>query len=182
MVANCRIHFVLACVTTMIAITREVSPTINRCELSFHERTPIDVNKAMAQHQAYQECLQRLGVRLVSLPAIADLPDSVFVEDAAVIVDEVAILTRMGAPSRRPESAALDETISRYRSVKVMTEPATLDGGDVLRIGRQIYVGKTQRTNLDGIEQLREILRPHGYTIEPVEIQNCLHLKSGCSY
>jgi dimethylargininase len=166
----------------LTAITREVSPTINRCELSFHERNPIDVNKAIAQHKAYQECLRRLGVQVISLPAIADLPDSVFVEDAAVIADEVAILTRIGATSRRPESAALHKTISRYRSVKAMAEPATLDGGDVLRIDRHFFVGHSRRTNLDGIKQLGEIVRPHGYTVEPVEVHKCLHLKSACSY
>src|SRR5205823_4010645 len=120
----------------------------------------------------YQECLDRLGVRVVSLPAIVDLPDSVFVEDAAVVIDELAVLARMGAPSRRPESAALQETISRHRSVNTMTEPATLDGGDVLRIGRQLFVGKTQRTNLDGINQLRELVRPHGYTVELMAIND----------
>ena len=164
------------------AITREVSPTINRCELTFHERAPIDVNKAVVQHKAYEKCLERLGVQVISLAARPDLPDSVFVEDAAVIVAELAILTRIGAPSRRPEAAALKDALSRYRSVKEMTAPATLDGGDVLRVGQEFFVGNSQRTNCEGVRQLGEILSPLGYAVQPVELRNCLHLKSACSW
>ena len=166
----------------LTAITREVSPRINDCELSFHQRKPIDVNQAIAQHKAYEKFLERLGVRVISLPAMPDLPDSVFVEDAAIIVDEVAVLTRIGVASRRPESAALRETLSRYRSVKEMSAPATLDGGDVLRVGDEFFVGNSQRTNCEGVKQLGEILSPLGYTIQPVEVRNCLHLKSACSW
>ena len=166
----------------LTAITREVSPSIGRCELSFHERKPIDSTKAAAQHAAYERCLQRLGVQVISLPPIPDLPDSVFVEDAAVVVDEVAILTRIGALSRRAESSALKETLSQFRSVKEMTAPATLDGGDVLRVGPEFFVGNSERTNCEGIKQLGEILSPLGYAVQPVELRNCLHLKSACSY
>ena len=166
----------------LTAITREVSPSINDCELSFHQRKPIDVNKAIAQHKAYEKLLERLGVRVISLPAMPDLPDSVFVEDAAIIVDEVAILTRIGVASRRPESAALRETLSLHRSVKEMSAPATLDGGDVLLVGDEFFVGNSQRTNCEGVKQLGEILSPLGYTIQPVEVRNCLHLKSACSW
>jgi dimethylargininase len=166
----------------LTAIIREVSPSISKCELSFRARKRIDVEKAVAQHKAYQRCLEQLGARIVCLPAKPDLPDSVFVEDAAVILDEIAVITRMGAPSRRPESPTLAEAVARYRPIELLTEPATLDGGDVLRIGSRLFVGETRRTNREGINQLREILRPHGYTVEPVEVKNCLHLKSACSY
>ena len=166
----------------LTAITREVSPTINRCELTFHERKPIDVNKAIAEHKAYEKSLERLGARVISLPAIPDLPDSVFVEDAAIVVDEVAVLTRIGVASRQPESAALRETLSHHRPIQEMTAPATLDGGDVLRIGDEFFVGNSQRTNCEGVRQLGEILSPIGYTLQPVELRNCLHLKSACSY
>jgi dimethylargininase len=166
----------------LAAITREVSPSINRCELSFHPRSPIDLPKAMAQHHAYQDCLARLGIEVISLPAQPDLPDSVFVEDAAVILDEIAVMTRTGAVSRRPESATLVETISEYRRVAWLTEPATLDGGDVLRIGRRLFVGATKRSNAAGIEQLRELVQPHGFRVHSVDVGPCLHLKSACSY
>src|SRR6266481_3160593 len=101
----------------LTAITREVSPTINQCELSFNRRHPIDVVKAIAQHNAYQRFLADLGVRIVSLPAELELPDAVFVEDTAIVVDEVAIISRMGAASRRPETNSLIETLSRYRPI-----------------------------------------------------------------
>lgn len=165
----------------MIAIVREVSPSIDNCQLSFHARQPIDIAKAIAQHRAYQDCLAQLGVRIVSLPAEPDLPDAVFVEDAAVVVDEVAVITNMGAPSRRPEGRIIADALSRYRPLKFIGDPATLDGGDVLRIGRKIFVGLSQRTNGAGFSQLREILGAYGYEVEPVEVRGCLHLKSACS-
>ena len=166
----------------LTGITREVSSSINNCELSFHARQPIDVAKAVAQHKAYQDCLAELGVRIVSLPAEPELPDAVFVEDPAVVVDEVAVISNMGAPSRRPEARSLAEALSRYRPIKFLVEPATLDGGDVMRVGRSVFVGLSQRTNREGIAQLSEILRPYNYQVQPVEVRGCLHLKSACSY
>jgi dimethylargininase len=103
-------------------------------------------------------------------------------EDPAVVVNEVAIISNMGAPSRRPETTSLAEVLSRYRPLKFMAEPATLDGGDVLRIGRSIFVGLSQRTNRDGIDQLRDLLGSHDYQVQPIEVGGCLHLKSACSY
>ena len=168
--------------TMLTAITRQVSPTINNCELSFHARQPIDVAKAMAQHKAYQDCLAALGVEVVSLPAEPQLPDAVFVEDAAIVVDEVAVISIMGASSRRPEGITLVDTLSHYRPIKFLVEPATLDGGDVLRVGRSVFVGLSQRTNREGFVQLRDILRPYDYQVRTVEVRGCLHLKSACSY
>ncbi|MEK6320659.1 MAG: arginine deiminase family protein [Acidobacteriota bacterium] len=166
----------------LTAITRQVSSSINDCELSFHERQPIDVAKAIAQHKAYQDCLAELGVRVVSLRAEPDLPDAVFVEDPAVVVDEVAVISVMGAPSRRPEAKSLADALSRYRPTKFLNEPATLEGGDVMRAGRRVFVGSSQRTNREGIAQLSDLLRPYDYHVQPVEVRGCLHLKSACSY
>ena len=166
----------------LIAITREVSTSVNNCQLSFHAREPIDVANAIAQHRAYQDCLAELGVRVVSLPAEPELPDAVFVEDAAVVVDEVAVISIMGAPSRRPEARSLADALSRYRPIKLLREPATLDGGDVLRIGRRVFVGLSQRTNWEAFSQLRGVLRAFDYEVQPVEVRDCLHLKSACSY
>lgn len=167
---------------SLTAIVREVSPSINDCELSFHARQPIDVPKAIAQHKAYQECLTELGVRVVSLPAEPGLPDAVFVEDPAIILDEVAIISHMGAPSRRPEAQSLTNVLLHYRPLRFLSEPATLDGGDVLRIDRSIFVGLSRRTNRDAVAQLRDLLEPHGYHVRPVVVGGCLHLKSACSY
>lgn len=166
----------------LIAIVRAVSSCINDCELSFHERQPIDVVRAIAQHKAYQDCLAELGLRIVSVPAEPNLPDAVFVEDPAVVVDEVAILSNMGAPSRRPETVSLATALSRYRPLKFLAEPETLDGGDVLRIGRSVFVGVSRRTNRDGVAQLRDILGAYDYQTRPIDVQGCLHLKSACSH
>jgi dimethylargininase len=166
----------------LLAITREVSSTINNCELSFHARQPIDFARAIAQHKTYQDCLGELGVRVITLPAEPGLPDAVFVEDAAIVVDEVAVISIMGAPSRRAEAGSLVDTLSRYRPIKFLVAPATLDGGDVLRVGRAVFVGLSQRTNMEGIAQLGGILRAYNYLVQPVEVRGCLHLKSACSY
>jgi len=166
----------------LIAITREVSTSINNCQLSFHARERIDVAKAIAQHRAYQDCLAELGARVVSLPAEPELSDAVFVEDPAVVVDEVAVISIMGAPSRRPEARSLADALCRYRPIKLLREPATLDGGDVLRIGRLMFVGLSQRTNWEAFSQLRGVLRAFDYEVQSVEVRDCLHLKSACSY
>ena len=166
----------------LTAIVREVSSSINDCELSFHARQTIDVGKAIAQHQAYQDCLTELGVRLISLPAEPALPDAVFVEDSAVVVEEIAIISNLGAASRRPEAKTLADALARHRPLKFLTEPATLDGGDVLRIGRSVFIGLSRRTNHDGLGQLADLLGPCGYQVQPVAVNGCLHLKSACSY
>ena len=150
--------------------------------MSFNARQPIDVARAIAQHEAYRECLAELGARVVSLPEEPGLPDSVFVEDAAVVLDEIAVITHMGAASRRPEATSLAAALTRYRPLQYLTAPATLDGGDVLRIGRSLFVGLSQRTNQHGLGQLRELVMPYGYQVQPVEVTGCLHLKSACSY
>ena len=166
----------------LTAITRAVSQSINNCELTFHLQQRIDVARAASQHKAYEELLRELGVRVISLPEERDLPDAVFVEDAAVVVDEVAIMTQMGAASRRAEIESLARALSEYRPVEYMESPATLDGGDVMRIGRALFVGASSRTNADGIDQLSDLIAPYGYEVKAVEMQGCLHLKSGCSY
>lgn len=166
----------------LIAITREVSPSINDCELSFHARQPIDVGKAIAQHKAYQDCLLELGVQIISLPAEPALPDAVFVEDPAVIVDEIAVISIMGTPSRRPEADSLANVLSSYRAIKFLVEPARLDGGDVMRADRLVFVGLSRRTNREAFLQLSDILRVHNYHVQPIEVRGCLHLKSACSY
>lgn len=166
----------------LTAITREVSASINNCQLSFHARQPIEVAKAIAQHKAYRSCLAELGVWVVSLPEEPELPDAVFVEDAAVVLDEVAVISIMGAPARRPEGRSLADALSHYRPLKFLREPATLDGGDVLRIGRFVFVGLSQRTNREAFSQLRDVLRAFDYEVQSVDVKDCLHLKSACSY
>jgi dimethylargininase len=164
----------------LIAITRAVSPAINRCEIGFIERQVIDLAKANEQHARYEALLAELGAKVVSLPAEPDYPDSVFVEDPAVVLDELAIMTRMGAASRRGESESLASALAAYRPLRWMREPATLEGGDAMRIGRTLYVGVSHRTNRAGIEQLTGELSPLGYSVAPVTVRGALHLKSAC--
>jgi dimethylargininase len=160
------------------AITREVSPAIARCELSFVPREPINVTRAVEQHRDYLHALELLGCRVVTLSAQPELPDSVFVEDVAVVVDELAVMTRPGAESRRAEVASVANALRKYRQLAFIEEPGTLDGGDVLRLGREFYVGESARSNAAGIAQLRELLAPHGYIVQSVVTRGCLHLKS----
>lgn len=162
----------------IIAITREVSPDMAACELSFVARSPVDTVLAQAQHVAYQDALRGLGCEVVSLAAEAALPDAVFVEDTALVFDEVAVITRPGAESRRAETGAVAEALRLYRPLLRIEAPGTLDGGDVLRIGRCVYVGSSARSNAEGIAQLRQLLAPHGYSVQAVAMRDCLHLKS----
>jgi dimethylargininase len=161
-----------------IAITRGVSAGIAACELTHLKRQAIDLDRARAQHRAYEEALVRAGCRVESLPALDDLPDSVFVEDIAVVLDEIAVVTRPGAESRRPETGQIAPVLSEYRRVTFVQAPGTLDGGDVLRLGRRIFVGQSGRSNESGIEQLRTVAWPYGYTVTAVPVSGCLHLKS----
>ncbi len=164
----------------LIVITRAVSPAIDQCEIGFIERQEIDLARANQQHHQYEELLAELGAKVISLPAEPDYPDSVFVEDPAVVVDEVAIMTRMGAASRRGESESLARALETYRPLRWLREPATLEGGDVMRIGRTLYVGVSHRTNSVGIEQLTSELGPLGYSVVPVAVRGALHLKTAC--
>jgi len=166
---------------TVIALTRLPSASLPQCELSFINRDPIDVDRARRQHSAYRVALRDAGARVVVLPALDDLPDAVFVEDTTVVVDELAIVATMGAESRRPESAPMAAALARYRRIHRLLPPATLDGGDVLRVDRTIFVGLTPRTNASAVEQMTALLTPLGYRVVGVPITECLHFKSACS-
>ena len=162
----------------LIALTRAVPPSIARCELTHLERQPIDVTRAAAQHAAYEAALAALGCAVRRLPAEPELPDSVFVEDAAVVTDEVAVIARPGAASRRAETGSVAAALQPYRPLRAIVPPGTLDGGDVLRVGRRVFVGRSARTNAEGALQLRRLLAPFGYAVECVEARGCLHLKT----
>jgi dimethylargininase len=166
----------------LTAITRAVSPAIARCELSFIDRQPIDLARARQQHQGYEVLLAKLGARVVSLPPESDLPDSMFVEDPAIVLDELAVILPLGTETRRPEARSLAKELSKYRKLAYVELPGTLEGGDVLRIGRQVFVGLTKRSNEEGIRQLARILKPHGYEVIAVPVAGCLHLKSAVTW
>jgi dimethylargininase len=166
----------------LTAITRSVSPAIVQCELSFIERKPIDFARAQEQHHAYELLLARLGAKVISLPAEPDLPDSMFVEDPAIVLDELAVILPMGTETRRREATSLAQALSKYRKLETVRLPGTLEGGDVLRIGRKLFVGLTKRSNAEGIRQLAEILKPYDYEVAAVLVTGCLHLKSAVTY
>ena len=166
----------------MHAIVRKPSAALSRCELTYLTRETIDFARADAQHAAYVDALRTQGIDVLILPPEAELPDAVFVEDTAVVVEECAVVTRPGAESRRAEVDAVAAALEPFRPLVRMRPPATLDGGDVLRVGRSFFVGRTARTNDEGIRQLRDAVAPHGYELQAVVPDGCLHLKSAVTY
>lgn len=161
-----------------LAVTRPVPAAIAHCELTHLDRTPIDVEVARREHAAYERALERLGYRVQRLAAADDQPDSVFIEDTAVVVDEIAVITRPGAESRQEETGAVAAALRPLRPVAELSAPATLDGGDVLRLGRVLYVGTGARSNAEGAAQLRALLDPFGYEVREAAFTGCLHLKT----
>ena len=161
-----------------LAITRAVSPSLARCELTHLSRQPIDIELAKQQHHAYEAALIKLGCQIQRLPAEPDLPDSVFIEDAAIVLDEIAIITRPGAVSRRPETARVARALQLHRTLVTIEAPGTVDGGDVLHVGRDVYIGLSSRSNAQAAEQMQSILSPIGYRVHMIKVDGFLHLKS----
>ncbi len=170
----------------MIAFVREVAGSLARCELTHLAREAIDVPRARQQHAQYIAELTSLGCRIEWLPPLAEHSDGVFVEDTAVLVPEVAVITRPGVASRRAETESVGAALVRRLEVWRIRVPACLEGGDVLRIGRTLYVGQADghggRTNAAGVVQLGEALQPFGYAVRSVALHGCLHLKSACTF
>jgi dimethylargininase len=161
------------------AITREISSAFQNCQLTHLARMAIDLERARVQHDAYEWALVELGCTVRRVDTDAEMPDSVFVEDTAVVFREGAVIARPGAESRRAETPAVAEALSRFGlSHRDIQEPGTLDGGDVLVVGRNVFVGASRRTNAAGINQLRQIITRLGYSVRAVPVQDCLHLKS----
>jgi len=165
----------------MRAIVHAPGPALARCEVTFVARQPIDVGRATAQHRDYCALLAACGVEVESVAVSPDHADAVFVEDTAVVLDECAVLGAMGVASRRDEVAAIAPVLRRFRSVHAVNAPAKLEGGDVLRIGRTLYVGRSARTNEHGVKALAAIATPLGYRVVPVDVRGCLHLKTACT-
>jgi dimethylargininase len=141
-----------------------------------------DHSTLLAQHAAYVQTLRELGLSITHLDPLEGHPDAYFVEDAALMFAEVAIVTRPGAAARIQEAEALAPTIAKFRRIERLTAPATLDGGDVLMVGKNIYVGLSERTNAEGAKQLSTLLAPHGYEVKPIPVPAGLHLKSSVTW
>jgi dimethylargininase len=165
----------------MLALTHAVPTNTDQVEVSFIKREAINHELALRQHDAYCLALERHGVKVKKLTANAAHPDACFVEDLAIVIDEVAVITSMGVASRRDEPQVLVPELAPYRELAQIHPPATLEGGDVLRLGKNLFVGLTRRTNIEGIKALSQILTLHGYKIIPVEVNGCLHLKTACT-
>lgn len=164
-----------------IALTRSVSPSIVNCELTHIDRTPIDLDRAVEQHHQYEQALRKMGYHIRRLPDTPHLPDSVFVEDVALVFKEMGVITRPGAASRIAETESMAPILSEYREIAAIQSPGTLDGGDVLIIGKKVYVGESTRSNREGISQLKQMIEPFGYDLITVKTDRCLHLKTGIS-
>jgi len=163
------------------AFTRAVSPRLAECQLTHLERVPIDAGRATAQHAAYEQAIAGAGFEIVRLPELADDPDAVFVEDTAILLGEHAIITRPGAASRAGETESTAAGLTGHFELHRIAS-GFVDGGDVLRIGRRLYVGLSTRTDTAGIQALTELTAPLGYDVVRAELRDCLHLKSGATF
>lgn len=163
------------------ALTHKTSPKLAQCEVTFVERVPIELRLAVRQHDDYCAALRELGVAVTELSENEAYPDSCFVEDTAIVFDEFAIICSMGVSSRRGETKLIERELSQYRDIARISLPATIEGGDVLRAGKQVFVGQSSRTNPAGAAELAGILAPYGYCVIPVPTKGSLHLKSACT-
>ncbi len=159
------------------AFTRAVSPRLTECELTHLQRRPIDLDKALAQHSAYEAALDRAGLTVLRLPPLDHHPDGTFVEDTALILDEHAVILRPGVASRQGETATVAEGLAAELEIHILG-PGHVDGGDICRIGQRLYVGLSTRTDRAGIAALAEIAAPLGYSVAPAGVRGCLHLKT----
>ena len=160
------------------ALTRKISPKLSECELTHLDRKSINISKTEEQHHQYENALKKMGYSIHRIPETPKLPDGVFVEDTAVVFDELAIITRPGAESRRPETESMADILKEYRELHYIMCPGTIDGGDVLVLGKNVYIGISKRTNRQAIQQFDQILKPYGYIVSGIEVTDCLHLKT----
>jgi dimethylargininase len=165
----------------MIAITHLPSPNMEQGERTYVDRTPIDYRRAVRQHEDYCRALCAWGVTVRTLEVNRSLPDCVFVEDTAIVLDEVAVLASMGAETRGAEPAGIERELRKFRDIVRVEPPATIEGGDVLRVGRKLLVGVSSRTNRAGVAALESVVGRCGYEVVPVPVPHCLHLKSACT-
>lgn len=165
----------------MLAITHAPSPAMSECLLTFVGRSTIDHARAQEQHEACCQVLRECGLEVRTLDVNRELPDCAFIEDLAVVLDEVAVVTRPGAAARRLETPGIEPALREYRPIVRVDSPATLEGGDVLRVGRTLLVGLSSRTNAAGVAALAAVARRFGYDVRTVPVHGCLHLKTACT-
>lgn len=165
--------------TVPLALVRRPGPLLADGIVTHLERVPVDVDLALAQWAAYVETLRDEGWAISEVDAADDCPDAVFVEDAVVVFDDLAVIARAAASSRRRESAGAEDAVRRAGlDVSRIEAPGTLDGGDVLKVGRTVYVGVGGRTTEPAVAQLETLLSTRGWVVRPVSVRRVLHLKS----
>lgn len=165
----------------LIGFTHVISPRMSQCELTFVGRQAIDHRRALGQHEEYCGLLRHYGVQVKQLSKSINHPDCCFVEDTAIVFKELAVIASMGAASRRGESLAIQKALAPYRELAFIKLPATIDGGDVVKVGKTVFVGQSRRTNAEAVAQLKSILTPYGYRVRAVEVKGSLHLTTACS-
>lgn len=162
------------------ALVRPVPASYDKCIRTNREN--IDVQLAIKQHEEYCKALKELGLKLIWVKRDDSLPDSCFIEDTAVVFDGKAIICNMKMKSRREEVNEVAKTLRNYKNIQFVRFPATIDGGDVLKIDDKVFIGLTSRTNRQAVNQLEKILEGYGLKIIPVKVRGVLHLKSACTY
>jgi dimethylargininase len=165
---------------TYKALTRGVSKKLDGCELTFRQREEIDLTKARRQLRAYRDLLRRWGIDVVGMRGSSMYPDCCFVQDTAVVLDEICVVASMGAATRRGETSEIEKSLMQHRKVVRIALPATFDGGDVVQIGKRLFVGLSTRTNGRGIDAFAKLVEPFGYKVVPVVVNGGLHLTTGC--
>jgi dimethylargininase len=168
--------------TRLLALVRKPGLELERCALTYKRRDRIDVARARDQHAGYVAALERLGVRVEVLPRLPRAPDATFVEDAAVVLDEVAVLARPAQDHRRDEIDSVRAALEPHRPLFALRAPSMLDGGDVLVCDEVVYVGQSRRTNHAALKTLAHLLLDLGYVVKAVEVTACLHLKTACTW
>jgi dimethylargininase len=163
------------------AFTRAVSPRLAECALTHLQRVPIDARSAERQHAAYEDALRDAGLEIVRLPELPDHPDAVFVEDTALLLDGHAVILRPGITSRADETETTEAGLAGRFEIRRLAS-GFVDGGDVLRIGRRLHVGRSTRIDAQGLASLREAVDPLGYEVIEAELRDCLHLKTGATF
>ena len=168
-------------ITGTSAVVRDVPDCFDRA-IQPDGALLIDVDLAKQQHLHYCTALEELGLSLIPIEPDNTLPDSCYVEDTAIIVGDRAVIANPGADSRRPETSAVEDALRQHKTIARVEPPATLDGGDVLKIEDRLYVGLSGRTGRPAIDQLRRILEGQNIEVIPVQVEGILHLKSACTY
>jgi dimethylargininase len=162
------------------ALVRPTGPELARCELTHRGRAPIDAARAAEQHAGYVAALRALGAEVHALPRLPEHPDAVFVEDTALVLDDLAVILRPGASSRRGETASVAAALAAYREL-VELPAGTMDGGDLVVLADTVLVGRSSRTDHAGLRALAHLLLPHGMRVKACDVRGVLHLKSACT-